>query len=102
EELLSVRKLIIQASVPSLTWLNGDLKAEPPIGKNRLAWCARDHSSQRTMKIPVRIYSAKPLSAFRPLRSDLTAAHDVARFNLEDVGEVGSERDLELKVHRFH
>jgi len=82
--------------------LNGDLKTEPPVGKNGLARCARHQSGHGTMKIPIRIHSAKPLSSLRPLRGDLATAYDAARFNLEDVGKVGSEGDLELKTHRFH
>jgi hypothetical protein len=64
EELFSVLEFVEQASVPSLHWLKGDLKTESPVGENGVAWRVRNQSG------------------------DLAAAHDVARFNLEDDGEV--------------
>ena len=53
DEALSVLELVEQASVPSLHWLKGDLKTEPPIGENGVAWSARNQSGHGTTKIPV-------------------------------------------------
>src|SRR5258708_24732566 len=53
EELLSILEFVEQASVPSLHWLKGDLKTEPPIGENGVARCARNQSGHGTTKIPV-------------------------------------------------
>jgi hypothetical protein len=50
----------------------------------------------------IRIRGAEPLSGLGPLRRDLAAADHVPRPDLEDVGEVAPERDLELEPHRLH
>src|SRR5262249_1641336 len=43
-----------------------------------------------------------PLLRRCPLRGDPPAAHDVAGLHLEDVGEVGTQRDLKLKSYPLH
>ena len=42
------------------------------------------------------------LPPLRPCSSDLAAAYDVSRLDLEDVGKVASKGYLKLKTHRFH
>ena len=54
------------------------------------------------MKISIRIRIANPLGPLRPFRHDLTTAYDTAGLDLENVGKVGPEGDLELKTHRLH
>src|SRR5207253_367601 len=44
----------------------------------------------------------KLLLRLRPLRGDPTAAHDAAGLHLEDVCEVATQRDLELKAYPLH
>ena len=100
--LLAILERVEQAGVPSLARLKRDLEAEPPIGGNGLARCARHGGCHGTVKIPVRICGAKPLPCLRPFSGDLATAYDAARLHLEDVGEVASEGDLELKTHRLH
>ena len=102
ETLLAILERVEQAGMPSLARRKHDLEAEPPIGGNSLARCARHRDRHCTVKIPVRIRGANPLPSLRPFGGDLATAHDVARFHLEDVGKVASEGDLELKTHRLH
>jgi len=42
------------------------------------------------------------LPPLRPSSSDLTAAYDVSRLDLEDVGKVAPKGYLKLKTHWFH
>ena len=88
--------------MPSLVRLKRDVEAEPPVGGDSLARCTRHRGCHGTVKIPVRIRGANPLPRLRPFSGDLAAAYDVARLHLEDVGEVASKGDLELKPHRLH
>src|SRR5262249_7466781 len=78
------------------------LEAEPPIGRNRLARCARHGDCDRAVKISVRIGGTQPLTSLRPFRRDLAAAYDVAGLHLEDIGKIAAWRDFELKPHRLH
>src|SRR5262249_848420 len=100
--LLAILERIEQARVPGLARLERNLEAQSPIGGNSLARCVHYCDRHRALKILVRIGRANPLPSFRPFRGDLTAAHDLARFHLEDVGEVAAKGDLELKAYRLH
>lgn len=52
---------------------------------------------------PVVFVGAHQLRRFLvPLRRDITFADHAFRLNLEDVGEVGPQRDLEREPHRLH
>src|SRR4029453_2131126 len=62
----------------------------------------RHRDRHHAPKISVRVGRANPLPSLRPLCGDLAAAHDLARFHLEDVGEVATKGDLELKTYRLH
>src|SRR6266446_8124560 len=100
--LLAVLQHVEQTGVPRLARLKRHFEAEPPIGENSFARCARDGDCYRAVKISVRIGGAQPLPSLRPFRRDLAAAYDVARLDLEYVGKIGSRRDFELKPHRLH
>src|SRR5262245_31183059 len=102
ELLLAILERIEQTRVPGLARLKRSLEAQSPIGGNRLARCMHDCDRHRALKILVQIGRANPLSSLRPIRGDLAAAHDLARFHLEYVGEVAAKGDLELKAYRLH
>ena len=102
EVLLAILERVEQAGMPSLAGFKCDVEAEPSIGGNGLARCARHGSCHSTLKILVRIHGAEPLPPLRPFSGDLATAYDTARLHLEDVGKVASEADLELKTHRLH
>ncbi len=88
--------------MPTLARLKCDVEAEPPVGRDSLARRTQHGRCHGTVELPVRICGTDPLPRFRPFRGDLATAHDAARLHLEDVGEVASEGDLELKPHRPH
>ena len=88
--------------MPSLAWPKRDLEAEASVGRDSFARSARHRCCHGAAKILVRIGGAEPLPRLGPLRGDLAAAHNVAWLDLEDVGEVAAEGDLELEPHRFH
>ena len=102
EMLLAILECVEQAGVPSLVRLKHDVEAEPSVGRDGLARRVRHRGCHGTVEIPVRIRGAEPLPCLRPLSGDLATAHDAARLDLEDVGEVASEGDLELKPHWPH
>src|SRR5215475_8120945 len=102
EELLAIFKCVEQASMPNLIRLKRDLKTEPAVGRNSLARSTQHGNCHCAAKIPVQIQSSDLLLSLRPFGSDLAAAYDVTRLDLEDVGEVASKSYLKLKTHWFH
>src|ERR1700734_2556818 len=98
----AILERVEQAGVPGFTRLKRDLEAEPSVGIDRLAGRARDSYGHAAVKIPIRIRRVKPLPRLGPLRCDLPTADNLPRLDLENIGKVTPQRDLELKPHRFH
>ena len=76
-------------------------KLSRPLAYTVLGWRVEDNR-HRADEIVVSIDRPKLLPRLRPLRGDMTAAHDAAGLHLEDVGKVATKRDLKLKVYPLH
>src|ERR1700722_5454496 len=88
--------------MPGGTGLQIDFETEPTVCVHcfRLATGRRDRNAAE--KISVAVAGAKLLRRLRPGRGYLAAADDVVRFYLENVGEIATHGDLELKVDALH
>ena len=80
--------------MPGLTRVERHLEAEPAVGGNSLTRSTRHRNCDCAAKIAVRVGSANPLPPLGPFGGDLAAAHDAARFHLEDVGEIAHRKAI--------
>src|SRR6185437_9136013 len=99
---ISVRERIKKTAVPGRTGFEDDLEAEPAIGIDRPTRGAGHANRQGAREIAVAVGGAEFLVRFGPARRDAPAAHDMARFYLEDIGKIAARRDLQLKANALH
>src|SRR5258708_5066684 len=93
---------IEKTAMPRLARFQRHLEAEPAVGVLRLCGRVRRGNRHRTAESTVAVYGAQMLVCFRPLCGDPASAHNTARLHLEDVCEVATDHDLELKPNRLH
>ena len=87
--------------MPSLPGLQRDVEAQPPVGVHRrLAVAIARTDDHLAAEILVAIGDAQHLPLIRPRRGDAAAPHDLVALDLEDVGEIGADRDLQIEAHR--
>src|SRR6516165_8228183 len=101
-DLLAVLQSVEQAAVPGFAGVKGDFEVESAIGISCFGSTLRRSDHHGASEIAIAIASPQLLLRLRPRRDDVPAAHDVVRFYLEYVGEVATQRHLELKVHPAH
>ena len=88
--------------MPGLPGFQRDVEAQASVGiHRRLAVSLAGADDHFAAKILVAIGDAKDLSLLRPRRDDAAAPHDVVALHLEDVGEIGADRDLEVEANRL-
>ena len=102
DALRAIRQVVDQAAMPGLPSLQRDVEAQPPVGiHRRLAVSLAGADDHFATEISVAIGDAQHLPLVRPRRGDATAPHDVIALDLEDVGEIGADRDLKVEAHRI-
>src|SRR6202011_4138782 len=95
----AIHKVVDQASMPDLAGLKGDVKAQPSVGaRRRLAIASADN--HLAAEILVAIADAQHLPLVGPRRGDAAAPHDLVALYLEDVGEICTDRDLQVEANR--
>ncbi len=83
--------------MPRLARLQSDLKTQPPIRiDRRLSGGLDGHAAP---EIGVSVGRLEALLLLGPVRGDPPAPHNFAGFDLENVGEIASNRQFELKPH---
>jgi len=88
--------------MPGLPGVQRDVEAQPPVGIHRgLAIAPAGADDHLAAEILVAIGDAECLPLVRPRRCDAAAPHDVVAPHLEDVGEIGTHRDLQVEAHRI-
>ncbi len=100
ESSFAIFQRVEQAAMPRFTGIEADFEAEPAIGIHRLGLPRSNRYSAD--EITVAIDCPKLLLRLRPFRGNPTAAHDAAGLHLEDVCEVATQRNLELKAYPLH
>jgi hypothetical protein len=98
----AVFQRVEQAAMPGVTRLEADFEAEAAVGINPARLVPRRSYGHRAGEIGVAVTRAQLLLGVRPFGRNPTATYDVVRLDLEDVGEVATQRDLELKAHPLH
>ena len=102
DALRAIHQVVDQAAMPGLPSLQRDVEAQPPVGiYRRLAVSLAGADDHFATKIPVAIGDAQHLPLVRPRCGDAAAPHDVIALDLEDVGEIGADRDLQVETHRL-
>src|SRR5215470_13219290 len=79
-----------QAAMPSITRLGADFEAEAAVGIYPARLAPRRSDRHRAGEIAVAVTRAQLLFGVRPVGRNPTAAYDVVRLDLEDVGEVAA------------
>src|ERR1700748_1760555 len=101
DALYAIREVVDQAAMPRLPSLQRNGEAQPPVGIHRgLAVSLAGADDHFATKISVAISDSQHLPLVGPRRGDATAPHDAIALDLEDVGEIGADRDLQVEAHR--
>src|SRR5580704_14307881 len=88
--------------MPGLPGLQGDIKTQPAVGAyRRQAVAIAGVDDDFAAEIFVVIGESHCLPAVRPRCGNTTAAYDMVAFHFKYVGEVRTDRDLEIKAHWF-
>ena len=88
--------------MPSLAGLQGDVEAQPPIGVHRRPAVAVVRADNHLApEILVAIGDAQHLPLIRPRRGDAAAPHDLVALDLENVGKICTDRDLQVEANRI-
>src|SRR6202042_2990021 len=88
--------------MPSLPSFQRNVETQPPIGiHRRLAVSLAGADDHFPTKISVAIGDAQHLPLVRPRRGDATAPDDAIALNLEEVGEICADRDLQVEANRM-
>src|ERR1700722_4792387 len=96
----AIRQVVDQAAMPSLPSLQRNVETQAPIGiHRRFAVSLAGADDHFPTKVSVAIGDAQHLSLVRPRRGDATAPHDAIALDLEDVGEIRADRDLQVEAH---
>ena len=100
DRLAAIGQVVDEAAAPGLRWLERDVEAQPAVGVHGhpavpLAG-AHDHFAA---EILVAIGDVERLAPLRPGGGDAAAPHDAIALHLEDIGEIGAHRDLEVETH---
>src|SRR5215831_13857669 len=97
----AVLEPVQNASVPTLSGIDSDFEAEPPIGIECRAGGSHRGNGERPGEIAVAIGGTELLPGRLPLRHDASAADNPVCFDLEDVGKIAAGCDLELELDRL-
>jgi hypothetical protein len=98
---IAIRQRIQQTAVPRLAGCERHLEADPAVGVDGFRG-AVGIDRQGAREVGVAVGCAKALLRSQPFGRDTPAAPDTARLDLEDIGEVGAQHDLQLETHRLH
>ena len=102
DALRAIHEVVDQAAMPGLPGLQRDVEAQPPVGVHRRpAVAVAGADDHLAAEILVAIGDAQHLPLLRPRRGDAAAPHDLVALHLEDVGEIGADRDLQVEANRI-
>ena len=88
--------------MPGLPGLQRDVEAQPAIGVHRrLAVAIAGVDDHFAAEILVAIGESQRLPRLRPGRGDAAAPYDIVALYLENVGKIGTDRDLQIEAHRI-
>src|SRR5580704_17070846 len=88
--------------MPGFTGIKAAFEAQPGVGVLGFGLALRWSNGYCVNEVGVTIACPKLLLRLRPRRGDPTAAYDLARIHLENVGEVTTERDLKQEAYPPH
>src|ERR1700684_1844014 len=86
--------------MPGLPRLKRDVEAQTPISVHRrLAIALAGADNHLAAEIPVAISEPQCLPLMRPRCGDATAPYDMVALHLKDIGEIGTDRDLQIEAY---
>ena len=86
--------------MPGLPGPERDVEAQPPIGVHRrLAIAFAGADDHLAAEILVAISEPQCLPLMRPRCGDATAPYDTVALHLKDIGEIGTDRDLQIEAY---
>src|ERR1700721_324950 len=98
----AVHEVVDQAAMPGLPGLQCNVETQASVGVYRRPAVALAGSDDHfTAKILVAIGYPKCFPLRRPRGDDVAAPHDVIALHLENVGEIGAHRDLQVETDRL-
>src|ERR1700684_4309650 len=87
--------------MPGLPRLKRDVEAQTPISVHRrLAIALAGADDHLAAEILVAISEPQCLPLTGPRCGDATAPYDMVTLHLKDIGEIGPDRDLQIKAYR--
>src|SRR6478736_1614143 len=86
----------------SACWVFWCWSAHSADGKSCVRPSIGGHDRDGADEIAVLVAGPKLLLRLRPLGGNLTTAHDVVGLDFENIGEIATHCDLELKAHSLH
>ena len=95
-----VVEVVARARVPGLAWFERDVEHHPPVGKLRSRAGVDQLEDEAAVKIAVGIGGSELVSLVDPAGQRVATSSELMRAHFEDVGEVGTQRHLELKMDR--
>jgi|ERR1700685_1131931 hypothetical protein len=88
--------------MPGLPWLQCNVETQASVGVyRRLAVAVVSADDHFPAKILIAIGNPKYFLVGRPRGNDVATSHDIFPLHLENVGEVGAHRDLQVETNRF-
>src|ERR1700688_923458 len=88
--------------MPGLPGLQCNVETQAPVGVyGRRAVAVAGADDYFPAKILIAIGNPEYFLLGRPRGDDVTTPHDIFAFHLENVGEVGAHRDLQVETNRF-
>src|ERR1700693_1066959 len=95
----AVDEVVDQAAMPGLPGLQCNVEAQAPVGVyRRLAVAVAGADDYFPAKILIAIGHSKYFPLGRPRGDDVATPHDIVALHLENVGEVGAHRDLQVET----
>ena len=97
----AVDQVMAQTGVPGMARLNVDLKRQPAVGDVTGAVAVANTDTQRATEALVGIGCREGHARRIPAIGDAAASHEVIGLHIEDISEVATNHDLEIKADRL-
>ncbi len=98
---VAVGEFVQQATVPLAAGRQPDLETQAAVGEHGARVALADRNGNGAGKVDVAVGGAQGLARLRPVGVDVAAADVALGLDVEHVGEIGTDRDLQVEPHRF-
>jgi len=88
---------VFETGVPDWAGLYRHFEADPPVGEHTRRRVALWRDDEVAPKVAVAVASGESRLVFVPVGGDSAAPHDSSALDLEDVGKVAADGDLEIE-----